>query len=113
MISPQTAEHSRTFARAKRLTMELLSDPGNRVAEEYGLVYKVPDDLREAYLKLGIDLPTFNGDDSWTLPMPARYIIDSSGVIRHSEVSTDYTVRPDPSHTIEALKTVIAESGGR
>lgn len=106
MISPQTGEQSRTFAQTKRLTMEILSDPGNEVAKKYGLVYKVPDDLKAVYLEFGINLPEYNGDESWTLPMPARYIIDPYGVIRHSEVSTDYTLRSDPSHTIEALKSV-------
>jgi len=110
MISPQTEEQSRTFAQTRHLTMEILSDPGNEVAKKYGLVYKVPDDLKAVYLDFGIDLPQYNGDDSWTLPMPARYIIDPDGVIRHSEVSVDYTLRSDPSHTIEALKSVISKS---
>jgi peroxiredoxin len=109
MISPQTEEQSRTFVDSKHLTMEILSDPGNEVAKKYGLVYKVPDDLKAVYLDFGIDLPEYNGDDSWTLPMPARYVIDRDGVIRHSEVSTDYTMRSDPSHTIDALKSVIRE----
>jgi len=89
--------------------MELLSDPGNEMAKKFGLVYKLPDDLREVYIKLGADLPEYNGDHSWTLPMPARYIIDQSGVIRYAEISPDYTMRPDPSHTIEALKSVISK----
>jgi len=90
--------------------MELLSDPGNKVAEKYGLAYKLPHNLKEVYLRLGINLPEYNGDDSWTLPMPARYIIDRSGVIRHAEVSMDYTIRSDPSHTIEALKSVMGKN---
>jgi peroxiredoxin len=79
MISPQTEEQSRIFVESKHLTMEILSDPGNKVAKKYGLVYKVPDDLKAVYLDFGIDLPEYNGDDSWTLPMPARYVIDRDG----------------------------------
>lgn len=108
MVSPQTEEHSRAFVERKNLSMELLSDPANRVAEQYGLVYTFPEDLKEIYLQFKIDLSKYNGDDSWRLPLSARYIIDQDQTVRYAEVSADYTVRPDPSHTIEALKQILS-----
>lgn len=108
MISPQTEEHSRAFVKNKKLRMEILSDPGNQTAEKYGLVYTVPEDLKKIYLQFGIDLAKYNNDDSWQLPMPARYIIDKEQMIRYAEVNPDYTIRPDPSHTINALKKIIS-----
>lgn len=108
MISPQTVEHSRGFAEEKGLTLTLLSDPGNKVAEAYGLAFALPEDLRKVYKQFGIDLEKHNGDDSWRLPLSARYIIGKDGVIQYAEVSADYTQRPDPSHTIEALKNISA-----
>jgi peroxiredoxin len=104
MISPQTEENSRIFMEEKGLTMELLSDPGNRVAEKYGLAYTYPEDLKQVYLQLGINLEEYNGDASWRLPMPSRYIIDQAGTIRYAHVSADHTVRADPDHTLEELR---------
>ena len=86
--------------------MNLLSDPGNRAAEKYGLVYTYPEDLKKVYLQLGINLEEYNRDDSWRLPMPVRYIIDSRGIIRYAKVSVDHTVRVDPEHTLEALRSI-------
>jgi peroxiredoxin len=106
MISPQIEEHNRSLIQDKNLSFELVSDPGNRVAKKYGLVFQVPDDLKQLYLKFGINLESSNNDDSWTLPIPARYIVDRDAVIRYAEADPDYTVRPDPQHTIEALKTL-------
>jgi len=108
MISPQTEEHSRTFVKNKNLSVELLSDPGNQTAEKFGLVHTVSEDLKKVYLQFGIDLPKYNDDDSWRLPMPARYIIDQDQVVRYAEVSPDYTVRPDPLHTIDVLKEIMS-----
>jgi peroxiredoxin len=105
-ISPQLPEHSRTLIKAKKLTFEVLSDPGNQVAAKFGLVYTLPEDLRKIYLQFGIDVPKHNGDDSWTLPLASRFIIDQDALIRYAEVDVDYTVRPDPEHTIEALKAL-------
>jgi len=105
-ISPQLAEFSRELIDQKHLSFDLLSDPGNKVAKTYGLVYAFPEDLKKLYLNFGIDVAKHNGDDSWTLPMPARFIIDRNSVIRYAEVDPDYTVRPEPRHTIEALKSL-------
>jgi peroxiredoxin len=103
-ISPQKAEFNREFTEQKKFTFDLLSDPGNQTAKAYGLVYSVPQDLRKIYLQFGLDVPKHNGDDSWSLPMPARYIIDQTGIIRYAAVDADYTVRPEPESTIAALK---------
>jgi peroxiredoxin len=106
LVSPQTEKHIQEFKEEKGFTMELLSDPGNRVAEQYGLVYAYPPDLKEVYLQLDIDLEKYNGNDSWRLPIPARYIIDKEGVIRYAVANADHTTRPDPDDTLKALKEV-------
>jgi len=72
----------------------------------YGLKWAFPDDLKAIYQQFKISLDHYNGDDSWTLPMPARFIIDSEGIIRYAEINPDYTVRPDPAETIAALKRI-------
>jgi peroxiredoxin len=106
LVSPQTEEHIRAFVEEKRFSMEMLSDPGNRTAEKYGLVYTYPEDLKKVYLQLGMDLEKYNGDASWRLPMPARYIIDRDSTIRYAQINPDHTSRPEPQHTIEALKKI-------
>jgi peroxiredoxin len=84
-------------ARKHRLTFSVLSDPKNEVAERFGMVISLPDDLRAVYSQFGIVLPRYNGDDTWTLPMPGRFILDRSGTILHREVHPDYTQRPEPA----------------
>ena len=97
-------EHNKAFAEEKNLAFELLSDPGNQTAQKYGLRYSFPDDIKKIYTGFGVDLPKHNGDESWTLPIPARFIVDRSGIIRYSEATVDHTVRPEPEATIAALK---------
>jgi len=103
-ISPQLPAFSQALIKEKNLTFDLLGDPENQVAKAFGLVFTLPEDLKNLYLQFGIDVAKHNGDDSWTLPMPGRFIIDRTGVIRYAEVDPDYTVRPEPEHTIAALK---------
>jgi len=82
----------------------MLRDLGNRVAEAYGLAFTLPDDLREIYLGFGIDLARGNGDGTWRLPVPARFVIDRAGVIRAVDADPDYTRRPEPADTVEVLR---------
>jgi peroxiredoxin len=102
-ITPQLPEHSITMTERHELGFDLLSDPGNAFAASLGLAFTVPDQLREVYLSLGIDLPKHNGEDSWTLPMPARFVIGGDGIIRAADVDPDYTHRPEPQKTIDDL----------
>ena len=109
-ITPQLPEHSQALVRKHGLTFELLSDPGNRVASAFGLTFRLPDDLETVYRAFKIDLQAYNGDDSWTLPMPARYVIDTGGQIRAADVNADYTRRPEPEEAVNTAKA-IAQAG--
>jgi peroxiredoxin len=108
-ISPQLEIYNRELIEERKLTFPILSDPGNEVAQQYGLRFKFPKDLKQVFLQFGIKLHEFNGDDSWTLPLPARLIIDQDGIIRYAEINADYTVRPDPEETIAALRDILAK----
>jgi peroxiredoxin len=74
------------------------------VAESYGLVFTLPADLEAIYTKLGIDLASGNGDGTWRLPIPARFVIDREGVIRAVDADPDYTRRPEPAATVAVLR---------
>jgi len=103
-LSPQTAANSRRAKRDKGLSFDILFDSGNEVAASFGLRFKLPDYLIELYRDgFDNDLTVTNGDPSWTLPIPARYIIDASGSIAYSEVNPDYTKRPDPGELLPIL----------
>lgn len=102
-ISPQTGPNSRKSQRENKLDFPILSDPGNEVAAKFGLRFRLPDYLIELYKKLGNNLPAVNGDASWTLPMPGRFIIGSDRRILYAEVNPDYTRRPESEDLLPVL----------
>ena len=105
-VSPQLPDNSLSTAEKLDLTFEVLSDVGNRVARQFGLVFTLPEEMRSIYQDFGIDLPGANGDESFELPMPATYVIDKSGIVRLAFVDIDYTRRLDPDEIINALKKI-------
>lgn len=108
-ISPQTAPNSRRSQRDNKLGFPILSDHGNAVAEAFGLRFTLPDYLQDLYKNaFKNDLAIVNGEPSWTLPMPARYVIGQDGVIHYAEVNPDYTNRPDPEELFPVLEKLTA-----
>lgn len=105
-VSPQVVEKNRALKDQLKLKFEILHDPHNEIAAAFGLRWTMPDDLQALYLQFGLDLPASNGDTSWTLPLPARYVIDKQGTIRYAQINPDYTRRPEPEQTLEALTSL-------
>src|ERR1700742_3930256 len=102
-ISPQTAPNSRKSRRDNRLSFPILSDVRSEVADAFGIRFALPDYLVDVYKGFKNALPAFNDDPSWVLPMPARYVIGTDGIIAYAEVNPDYTQRPDPSELLPVL----------
>jgi len=108
-ISPQLPEHNRELIRSRGLGFDVLTDRGNAVATRFGLTFALPQYLRDIYATFPLDITKYNGDASWTLPMPARFfVIDRRGIIRYAESDPDYTTRPEPEDTLAALRTLTA-----
>jgi peroxiredoxin len=102
-ISPQTPDKSLTLAEQAELAFPVLSDVGNAVARNYGLVFALGADDRELHSGVGIDLTAFNGDDSWELPAPAVFVVATDGTIRFASVAGDYRWRVGPAEVLAAL----------
>ncbi|GHO46709.1 peroxiredoxin-like family protein [Ktedonospora formicarum] len=103
-ISPQTADHSLSLMEKQELTFTVLSDVGNRVARQFGLVFTLDESVRAAHKQVGMDLPVYNGDESWELPMPGTFVIDQSGIACLAFVDPNFTQRLEPSTIIAKLE---------
>jgi peroxiredoxin len=102
-VSPQAPDGSLTMAETNALTFTVVSDPGNTIATQIGIVTAPSADARAAQLKLGLDLTAVNADATVTLPMPATAILDADHVLRWIDVHPDYGTRTEPQQILDAL----------
>jgi peroxiredoxin len=107
-ISPQTPDGSLSTREAKELTFTVLSDPGNQIARQLGILTRPSDGARAAQLQLGLDLTQVNADGTTGLPMPTVIIADAAGVIRWIDVHRDYTTRTEPGQILQAIAQIDA-----
>jgi peroxiredoxin len=80
-VSPQTPDESLSTTEKNALGFPVLSDVGSITAKSFGIAFDLAEELRPIYAGSGHALPEKNGDDSWVLPIPATYIIDTGGII--------------------------------
>jgi peroxiredoxin len=107
-VSPQSAQESRATERMHGLSFPSLVDRGGKLARAFGLRWKLSRELRAAELECGLDFAIVNGEPSWTLPMPARFVISPDGIVEYADISADHTRRGDPSELFPVLSQIRA-----
>lgn len=105
-VSPQTPDSSLSTAEKLELAFPVLSHEGNRVADSFGLVFTLPEALREVYAGFGLDLPAANGDDTFRLPIPATYVLRADGTVAWRFADADYTKRAEPDDVLAAVEAL-------
>jgi peroxiredoxin len=106
VITPELERYTRALHKKLKLSFDILTDLHLEVAEQFRLVFTLPDYLRDLYKSFGSTLDRFNDEPEYRLPIPARYVIDRSGMIRAADLNADYTIRPEPSDTLSQLRAL-------
>lgn len=105
-ISPQLPDQSLTAREKISLEFMVLSDIKGNVSSAYNLLYEVPEELKQLYLNIGIDLTEYNGTDQWILPVPATFMIDESATVRFAYVNPNFMTRVEPEDILWQLNAL-------
>jgi peroxiredoxin len=103
VLSPQVRDKSSSLIGDGEPPFPLLPDPGCNIAARYRIAFTVPQQFRADYLTLGYPVSARTGSKDWVLPIPATYVLDSTGLIVLSYLDADYTTRLEPAEIIVAL----------
>ena len=106
-IGPQVERQSDFMANQHGLPFPVLRDQGNKVAEQFGLVWKIPDYLQSYYRSILVNIPFVNGDVTWRLPLPATYVVGKDRKILFAEAHADFRVRPEPEEVLSAAASAL------
>jgi peroxiredoxin len=104
-LTPELPDKSMSTKEKHQLQFEVLSDVANKVAKEYGIVFKLTDDVADSYQK-GFDLHGFNGDESDELPLAATYVIAQDGTIVYTFLDAEYRNRAEIKDVLSALENL-------
>ncbi|BAX78705.1 peroxiredoxin-like family protein [Labilibaculum antarcticum] len=101
-LTPEIPDQSLNTTEKHSLEFTVLSDVANKVAKEYGVVFKLTPEVAALYQK-AFDMHSYNGDESDELPLAATYVIDQKGIIQYAFLDADYRNRAEPNDVIAAL----------
>ena len=102
-ITPEIGGMALRTKKERNLQFEILCDVDNGVAMEFGLMFRIPEDIQKSYLKFNVNMPKIYGNDGWMIPIPATYIIRQDGVILYAYANPDYRERCDPQNLIDIV----------
>ena len=103
-IVPEGATSTKFMKEAMQIPFPLLTDIDNGFALNCGLMISLGDAARELILKAGANLSDYQGNDSWFVPIPATFILDTSGVVTDRFVDVDFRNRMPLANILNSLK---------
>jgi peroxiredoxin len=106
VVTPELERYTRALHKKLNLTFDILTDFHLKIAEQFRLVFTLPDYVRDLYKSFGSTLDRFHDESEYRLPIPARYVVDKQGIIRTADVNADYTIRSEPSETLRQLRAL-------
>ena len=104
VLTPKLERYTRALHKKLNLTFDMLTDLHLKTAEQFRLVFTLPDYLRDLYKSFGNALDRLHDEPEYRLPIPARFVVDKQGIIRAADVNADYTIRLKPSETLRQLR---------
>jgi peroxiredoxin len=103
-IVPEIQEFAREMKWESHLDFPILTDPDNGYALSLNLVIWVGAEMERMLSERGRDLPRFQGNDAWMLPIPATFVVGTDGLVKARFVDPDYRKRMDIDEMLAALR---------
>jgi peroxiredoxin len=107
-ISPELPDRTLSTAEVNLLGYPVLSDVDNAVARQFRLTHTIDPKVVRYQLGNGNDVAAFNSSARAEVPLPATYIIGTSGVVQFAFVRADYTLRAEPEDVLAVLRDLRA-----
>lgn len=101
-LTPELPDNSLDTKEKHDLQFEVLSDVGNKVGHQFGIVYDLTPELADEYHK-SFNIHAQNGDTSNQLPLAATYVIDQRGFVEYAFLDADYRNRAEPREITDVL----------
>jgi len=102
-LSPEKPDNALSAQEKNQLTYTVLSDVGNELAKQLGIVTIHTPEFIEALKGWNKDVHTANADGTAYIPMPATFIVDKSGKIQYVDVQANYSHRTEPQAILDAV----------
>ena len=104
VITPEILPFTRALRDQSQAAFPTLIDMDNGYAMSINLVIWVDESMSGLIASAGWDVPKYQGNSSWMLPIPASFVVNPRGEIVARFVDPDYRKRMDLDELVNALR---------
>jgi peroxiredoxin len=105
-ITPERRKYTAALKAEANAPFSILTDMDNGYALSLNLAIWVGAELEQMMASAGRDLPRYQGNASWVLPIRATFIVAPDGVIAARFLDPDYRNRMDIDELVGAIREV-------
>jgi peroxiredoxin len=106
-ISAETQVHTRAIKAEAGAHFPFLTDFGNGYALSLNLAIWVDDEMSSMIAGAGWDIPQYQGQEGWILPIPSVFVVGQDGIITARHVDPDYRRRLELDDLRKAAKAAL------
>src|SRR5262245_22753240 len=104
-IMPERRQYAEEFKDEAGVSFPILTDMDNGYAMSLNLVFWVGAELETLMTQIGRDVPMYQGNNSWTFPIPATFVVGRDGIVKARFVDPDYRKRMAIEDLMQAFRT--------
>jgi peroxiredoxin len=103
-IMPERQEFAAEFKSEAKAPFPVLTDIDNGYALSLNLAIWVGIEMEKLLSERSRNLPKYQGNDAWMLPIPATFVVGTDGIVKARFVDPDYRRRMDIDEMLAALR---------
>ena len=103
-IVPERRKFVAALREESRAPFPVLTDMDNGYALSLDLAIWVGQEMETLIASAGWDMPTYQGNSAWMVPIPATFVVGSDGVITARYLDPDYRLRMETDQLRDALR---------
>ena len=104
-IMPDRQQFAEEFKTESNARFPILTDMDNGYALSLNLLIWVGAEMERMISAAGWDIPNYQGNTSWMLPIPATFVVGKDGKVKARFVDPDYRKRMAIAGMIAALRS--------
>jgi peroxiredoxin len=104
-IMPDRQQFAEKFKAESQARFPILTDIDNGYALSLNLVIWVGTEMQRMISSAGRDIPNYQGNASWMLPIPATFVVGQDGKVKARFVDPDYRKRMAIEEMIASLRS--------
>jgi peroxiredoxin len=106
-ISAETQKYTREIKAESGANFPILTDIGCGYVLSLGLAVWVDDAMSALIAAAGWDIPEYQGQSGWILPIPSVFVVGQDGLIKSRHIDPDYRRRLEISDLIAAARAAL------